>query len=126
MKNRALSTASSEQRCGVCFGYLFDKQFYLFPCSHGFHGCCLLAESRKFLSSSQLSLVKDLEAKIKMLFVKGKDLDSRVKAQLEALQLELDGFIAADCLLCGSATIDSLNKSLIGDSDNEAANNWNV
>jgi len=114
MKNRVLTVPSTEQRCGVCLGYLFDRQFYLFPCSHGFHGCCLISESNKFLSSSQLAVVRDLESKIKMLGAKGKDLDNiRVKQQLETLQSELDGYIAADCLLCGAATVESLNISLV-------------
>jgi len=126
MKNRALTTASTDQRCGVCMGYLFDTQFYLFPCSHGFHGYCLLSESRKFLCASQLCLVRDLETKMKVLAVKGKEADSRAKVQLEQLQLELDSLIASDCLLCGSATVDSLNVSLMHPLESESAEIWNL
>ena len=44
--------------------------------------------------------------------------------QVEALQLELDGYIAADCPLCGYVMIRSLSVPLITPEDSEEAKAW--
>ena len=44
--------------------------------------------------------------------------------QVEALQLELDGYIAADCPLCGYVMIRSLSMPLITPEDSEEAKAW--
>ena len=72
MKNRSYSMTSTHQNCEFCSESLFSSsssagpqrvsqsqqlQFYLFPCSHGFHTKCLLqrAKSHLLLEPSQLS-----------------------------------------------------------------------
>jgi hypothetical protein len=64
MKDRSYTISSSHQECEFCTETLFavdgrtpQSQFYLFPCSHGFHTKCLLerAKSHLFLDASQLS-----------------------------------------------------------------------
>jgi hypothetical protein len=44
---------------------------------------------------------------------KARDLNNRMKAQLESYQQELEGYIAADCPLCGYAMILALSRPLI-------------
>jgi vacuolar protein sorting-associated protein 18 len=41
----------TSQSCECCSSALFGKQFYLFPCGHGFHEDCLLFHSTEYLDS---------------------------------------------------------------------------
>lgn len=129
MKNRAYSMGSHHQRCEYCPEPLFAKQqaFYLFPCSHGFHCQCLLRRAPQHLRPAQLSAVLGIEEALKSLAGRVKDSDTRARAQQEALQLELDGYIAADCPLCGFVMIQSLGQSLIGGEEDAAeAKSWEL
>ncbi len=119
MKNRAYSMTSQHQRCEYCVDPLFGKQFYLFPCSHGFHSHCLLRRAPQHLQPSQLSAVRGIEDSLRGLSGRVKDSDNRARAQQEALQLELDGYIAADCPLCGFVMIRSLEVSLVAPEDGD-------
>jgi hypothetical protein len=44
--------------------------------------------------------------------------------QIDYLQGELDGYIAADCPLCGYAMIHNIGLPLISDKDREEAESW--
>ena len=61
--------------------------------------------------------MQGVEELLRSLAGKGKDLslDRRAKAQQEALQMELDGYIAADCPLCGYVMVQSLALPLVSD-----------
>ena len=122
MKKRGFST-SSGQRCEYCNDAIFNKQFYLFPCSHGFHSDCMLKRvyTHKHLDKTQLRTVKGLEDQLRVVAVRAKDNDKRALAQQEFLQNELDGFIAADCPLCGFVMIRSLSVPLVPDDSEESA-----
>jgi vacuolar protein sorting-associated protein 18 len=130
MKTRAYSTVSQHQRCEYCTDLLFGKPFYLFPCSHGFHCHCLLQRASQFLSPAQVSAVQGVEELLRGLAGRGKDfsLDRRGRAEQEALQQELDGYIAADCPFCGFAMIQALSQPLIGQqaADIEEAKSWAI
>lgn len=129
MKNRAYSMVTQQQRCEYCTDVLFGKPFYLFPCSHGFHCQCLVQRCVEYLPPAQVSAVQGVEEILRGLAGKGgKDfsLDRRARAQQEALQLELDGYIAADCPLCGYAMIQSLSLPLIGDTEVEEVKAWAI
>jgi hypothetical protein len=127
MKKRGYS-ASSNQRCEYCLEGIFSKQFYLFPCSHGFHCDCLLrhATTHNHLDSSQLSTVKSLEEQLRFVSARAKDNDKRALVQQELLQNELDGFIAADCPLCGYVMIASLSQPLITAEDESDLASWKL
>lgn len=30
--------------CDICFKPIFDKEFYVFPCTHAFHRICIYAK----------------------------------------------------------------------------------
>jgi hypothetical protein len=58
-----------------------------------------------------------------------RDGDKRAQTQLELLQSELDGFIAADCPLCGYAMIENIAVPLVNiddtsDADEDAS--WTI
>jgi hypothetical protein len=40
-------TIAPNQVCDICYGQVFDKEFYVFPCQHAFHRECI----RAFLKS---------------------------------------------------------------------------
>jgi hypothetical protein len=126
MKNRAYCMNSQHQRCEYCVDPLFGKQFYLFPCSHGFHAQCLLKRAPLHLQPAQLSAVRGIEDVLKGLSGRVKDADNRARAQQESLQLELDGYIAADCPLCGFVMIRSLGVSLVAEEDIAEAKSWDL
>lgn len=111
MKNRAHSLGSPFQRCEYCnetllyygrvhqnhhthgttggAGVQQQQQFYLFPCSHGFHAPCLLKRAPQHLDPAQLEAVRGIEEMLRGLGGRVKDKDNRARAQLEALQAEV-------------------------------------
>jgi len=126
MKKRGYSV-SSLQHCEYCRSALFSRQFYLFPCSHGFHNDCMLkrVHSHKHLDDKQLEAVNVLNEQIRVISRRAKD-DKRAMAQQEYLQNELDGYIAADCPLCGYVMIRSLSLPLISEDDAKDAASWDL
>jgi ribosomal protein S14 len=126
MKRRGYSV-SSLQRCEYCPTALFNRQFYLFPCSHGFHNDCLMqrVHEHKHLDPPQLEAVSALETQIAALARRSKD-DKRAMSQQEYLQNELDGYVAADCPLCGYVMIRSLASPLVSESDLVDAQSWEL
>lgn len=147
MKNRAYSMTSQQQKCEHCRDILFGQQFYLFPCSHGFHRMCLLQQSAQHLSPAQYSAVQGIVELLRNLsngssnshhhsqVRQSQDTgvgigssDQRTRAQFEALQTELDGYIAADCPLCGFVMIQSLGVSLLHccEDDVAEAKSWEL
>eukprot|EP01038_Epipyxis_sp_PR26KG_P012525 gene12525-16800_t len=126
MKNKAYSVSSQYQKCEHCSEVLFGKQFYLFPCSHGFHSHCLLKKVSQHLDSGSLNTIYSIQDMLRGLSGRVKDSDNRARAQQEALQTELDGYIAADCPLCGYMMINSINIALIGDNEAVEAKSWEL
>lgn len=124
MKTRAYSTVSHSQRCDFCMEMLLGNQFYLFPCSHGFHTDCLMQNALKSLNASQLNEIRKIEESLKSTALKLKENDPRLKAQHEALQQELDDIIAADCPLCGYTIIKQLSVSMLADIDKTEVQSW--
>jgi hypothetical protein len=124
MKRRGYSL-TAQQRCEYCSIALFGKQFYLFPCSHGFHADCLLRRIHLHVDATQLHHVRGLEEQLKLSASRTKDAsDKRALALMEYLQTELDGCIAADCPLCGFAMIKSLGVPLITPDDADDLKSW--
>mmetsp|Transcript_13019 Transcript_13019/g.19636 ORF Transcript_13019/g.19636 Transcript_13019/m.19636 type:complete len:1090 (-) Transcript_13019:185-3454(-) len=117
------------QVCEICEDPILgrQRQFYLFPCGHGFHEDCLLKKSPEYLDSdTDVKLALSLEEQIKGVAARAKDNDKRSLAQLEQLQAELDGLIAADCPLCGDSMIRSVGRSLISSGDALEAKSWEL
>jgi hypothetical protein len=116
---------SATQRCEDCSEALFNKQFYLFPCSHGFHSHCIMKRVKKGADENVLAKIRSLEEQIVIASVRAKDVaDKRAAVQFEFLQSELDAYCAADCPLCGHAMIDSLAIPLIHPHEFEEVKRW--
>lgn len=116
---------STIQRCEDCSEALFNKQFYLFPCSHGFHSLCIMKRIKKSADENTLTKIRSLEEQIAIAAVRAKDVaDKRAAVQFEYLQSELDNYCAADCPLCGYAMIDSLAIPLIQPHEIDEVQRW--
>jgi hypothetical protein len=130
MKKRGFCI-SSMQRCEYCTRALFSRQFYLFPCCHGFHTDCQLRQARahKHLAPAHMATVKGLEDQIRELSSQvnslgGGSMDVRSATQMEYLQNELDSYVAADCPLCGYVMIRSVAVPLISEEEADEAASW--
>ena len=71
-------------------------------------------------------MIKNLEEQLRLVSARAKDNDKRALAQQEFLQNELDGFIAADCPLCGFVMIASLSQPLITEEDETEMASWKL
>ena len=111
---------NNRQKCEFCSDVLYNKVFYLFPCSHGYHSSCLLSRAHLILDSAELASVKNIESQLKLTAVRAQDTSNkRAVSQHEFLQNELDGLIGADCPQCGHAMIKSLEIPLISEKDDK-------
>jgi vacuolar protein sorting-associated protein 18 len=123
MKRRGYSSRN-KQRCVHCSDYLFHRQFYLFPCSHGFHSNCLMSKLSRVLKPSICQSVQLIEEQLSTLQARKDSADKKIMAQQEILQSELDNLIAADCPECGFYMIESLEVPLVH--DEEEAKSWQI
>lgn len=79
---------SRNQSCACCHELILCREFFIFPCTHGFHTDCLLQYviNHRCLDQSQLITVLKLEEQISSLANKK---NKRFQMQLEYLQNEL-------------------------------------
>jgi hypothetical protein len=127
MKNRCYTLSSNYQRCETCHDLLLGKQFYLFPCSHGFHCECLIQQAPKILTPAQFQAFQVLSDALKTLTAgRGKEFDHRTRVQVEHIQAEMDNYVAADCPLCGNAMIHSLRCPLVDEEAASEAKSWEL
>ena len=134
MKKRGYS-ASLTQRCEFCPEALLQREYYLFPCGHGYHCDCALRQASSILGDNSNALMdaKKNASLIESILEKHRGIagpkesgNKRVMAKLELLQTELDGYIAAECALCGSVIIKLVGEPLISPSDMPEAESWSL
>jgi len=139
LKNRYLYV-SSHQICELCGTSVLSHQFYIFPCSHAFHSDCLSAHVLPHLNPGQRRAVNDLQEQLAAELAAegggggmggsssggvggsssgGGGSSKRKATQLEAIQSEIDGYLAAECPFCGDIMIRSIDKPLIGEEEEE-------
>jgi vacuolar protein sorting-associated protein 18 len=127
LKNRSLYVSSS-QLCELCDAPALTQEFYLFPCGHAFHSQCLGVHMQQHLNAVQRSEVARLQQQIAAAESTAV-MTKRAALQLEALRSELDGFVAAECVLCGELMVQSIDKpllSLLSSDDSEEAKQWEL
>ena len=126
MKKRGYG-CSAGQRCEYCLEAIFSKQFYLFPCGHGFHTDCIMRSLPDYMDSSTVELVVSIEKRLRSLVIRTKDADRRAIIQQESLQNEIDSYIAGECPLCGEVIIKYISKPLISEEDvRHESKLWNL
>ena len=70
--------------------------------------------------------LRGLAAKVRAGAFGGDPGDRRLRVQEEALQQELEGYIAADCPLCGYLMIECLDVPLVRTEDAAEAKTWQL
>jgi hypothetical protein len=132
LRGRHLSIANS-QRCDLCRTSVFAHQFYVFPCQHAFHATCLAHHILPYLNTSQRRAVQALQEQLAAEYFgfnegigggvrgTGGKMSQRKAAQVEALQGEIDGYLAAECPFCGDVMIRSIDKPLVGEGEEAKA-----
>ncbi|SNX87383.1 related to DigA protein [Melanopsichium pennsylvanicum] len=56
-----------DQKCHDCMQTLIQRQFYIFPCRHGFHADCLIGQVTKTMSTRSLRKLFELQQQISAL-----------------------------------------------------------
>ncbi|CAM9575226.1 unnamed protein product [Chrysoparadoxa australica] len=112
---------SSKQSCELCGSNIMLERFYLFPCGHAFHARCLGDHMIPHLSPEQADQVVALMAELEEANSGGWVGNSKRKELLrKASQAELDGYIAAECALCGDLMIEVIDMPLVSEEEAEA------
>lgn len=78
----------------------------------------------KHLSSAEKAKIKELQEKLRPLSQGG--LSQNDQELRDKLQAELDNIIAAECPLCGSVMIQSINKPFISKEEEAEASLWSI
>ena len=78
----------------------------------------------KHLSAAEKAKIKELQEKLRPLSQSG--LSQNDQELRDKLQAELDNIIAAECPLCGSVMIQSINKPFISKEEESEASLWSI
>lgn len=129
------------QPCELCLTPAVARELYLFPCGHAFHSDCLKQHVMPRLLPEQAAAVVNLTKKLKTDSESGNTNNAtagvggsptqaqtkRAAQQLAALQSELDGYLAAECVLCGGVMIRSIEAPLVeSEADAQEALRWSL
>lgn len=111
IKDRGL-VMENNQNCFYCKRSAFAAQFYLFPCGHAFHTDCVMENMEKHLDPQQLVAAHQLQAALRDIGESSTYEGQRLQMQRGLLREELDGYIAAECPLCGDLMVKSVAEPL--------------
>ena len=78
----------------------------------------------KHLSAAEKAKIKELQEKLRPLSQSG--LSQNDQERRDKLQAELDNIIEAECPLCGSVMIQSINKPFISKEEEAEASLWSI
>ncbi|GAO50484.1 hypothetical protein G7K_4608-t1 [Saitoella complicata NRRL Y-17804] len=103
------------ERCYICQYPLLTRQFYIFPCSHCFHGDCLTTRvvQSSGLRRWQQRRITELQAEIQNAASTGGD--------VRKAKDELDEIVAGECVLCGDAVVRKIDEGFGGDAEEVAS-----
>lgn len=104
------------ERCWICRLPLLMKQFFVFPCQHSFHAECLGKMVCGIAGPVKGRRIKELQSEIGRGMVQG--------VKREKLVAELDGLVAASCVLCSEMAVKMIDEPFITDLDDK--NEWAI
>ncbi|KAK9767863.1 tethering complex subunit [Basidiobolus ranarum] len=139
LKNR-FAIVSLDKSCALCDQPILTRQFYIFPCQHGFHADCLINKVKQHLNPTQLRVLQELQGRITHgLTVQRRTNSSNSQVsfhpeieslkefrKLEGQKEELDELVASECYLCGDIMIKSIDLPFIPSSEQEELCSWSV
>lgn len=136
------------EECYSCHRPLMEKQFYVFPCQHTFHNDCLVRSALKASAPHQRRRIAQLQSQISRLNTINaraptQEAANEIKSnhngalainagsdgpqkQVQACIDELDDIVAAECLLCGSGMISSIDEGFLAMDDKLEAASWRL
>ncbi|KAK9450847.1 Pep3/Vps18/deep orange family-domain-containing protein [Limtongia smithiae] len=112
------------ERCFVCSYPLISRQFYVFPCQHAFHSDCLVTKVAEISNPRVRRRIAELQAAIAAGSSSVKP--GATTATAETAADELDGIVAAECVLCGQYMINSIDREFVDDKDAKAMAEWEI
>ncbi|KAI9890555.1 MAG: hypothetical protein M1814_003895 [Vezdaea aestivalis] len=105
------------EKCALCAWPLLSRQFWVFACMHGFHADCLAKEVLRGESQAKQKKMKQMQLELQKGLAAG--------ARREVLIKELDGLIAASCVLCSDFAVKRIDEPFVAEGDEEA-DSWKV
>ncbi|KAI9750576.1 MAG: hypothetical protein M4579_006405 [Chaenotheca gracillima] len=99
------------ERCQVCRYPLLSRQFFVFPCQHAFHSDCLAKKVLEQSGAGKGRRIRDLQTAVSRGGVAGGKREKAVQ--------ELDGLIAAACILCGEVAVKMISEPFVGEGDDK-------
>ena len=119
----------ADARCALTNKYILEEgePFYVFPSGYVVLEAALKKEVMPHLNEKQLDRVRYIESELTRLR-RSRDGSSRSPYEvarddyeMEELQVELNGLIAAECPLTGSVMVESIDHGFVGDEDDSFA-----
>ena len=113
---RRLSThrmqMKADARCALTGNQVLDaaEPFYVFPSGYVILESALKNEVMPFLNEKQQDRVTELEKTLSELRREASATGAAAEDQIDTLQSELDGLIAAECPLTGSIMVESIDR----------------
>jgi len=104
------------ERCMICRLPLLVRGFYVFPCQHGFHADCLGDRVMETAGLGKRKRVKEVREKVERGVWTGR--------QREALVKELDGLVAASCVLCSDVAVKAIDEPFV--KEGEGREDWAI
>ncbi|KAI7644701.1 hypothetical protein KC319_g12229 [Hortaea werneckii] len=104
------------ERCWKCRLPLLMRQFFVFPCQHGFHADCLGEMVMGMIGAGKSKRIKELQREIGRGVAMGKRREGMVR--------ELDGLVAGSCVLCSEMAVKMIDEPFVTAADNKA--DWAV
>ncbi|TKA31142.1 hypothetical protein B0A50_02111 [Salinomyces thailandicus] len=98
------------ERCWKCRLPLLMRQFFVFPCQHGFHADCLGEMVMRMIGAGKSKRIKELQREIGRGVAFGKRREGMVR--------ELDGLVAGSCVLCSEMAVKMIDEPFVTAGDN--------
>lgn len=111
--DRRYAIVEPGERCYICRLPLLARQFFVFPCQHGFHSECLGKKVLQQAGLTQRGRIRELQASL------GR---ARGGERREREVRELDGLVAGACALCGDAAIRLVEEPFV--KEGEQGDEW--
>lgn len=114
----------SNARCAFSQKIVMDQNepFYVFPSGYVTLESSLKQEVFPYLNTKQRSRLESIEKELIEIQRVSKDeqkIDDEMKHELDVLQAELDGLIAAECPLTGAVMVESIDRSFLDDKEDK-------
>ena len=104
------------ERCWKCRLPLLMRQFFVFPCQHAFHADCLGEMVLKSVGMGRGKRIRELQREVGRAVVGGKRREGMVR--------ELDGLVAASCVLCSEGAVRMIDEPFVG--EGESREEWAI